>query len=324
MGRDRFCVIRVRLPGIRQAVDAVQGGLTDRQLRRIDHHSLSIVPLDKSASIERIRLIVYQPRGLGERRFVVTDLFVAWQYQGIRGWRLRRAQGVGHSAQVAQVTQRLTVRQPLCDLDNGGLPHPEDDQVGFGVQQDRAAHLVTPIVVVSQSAQGRLHASRHDRHAFEGLSRPLTIGQRRPIGTQANATARGVGVVVAHFAVCSVVIDHRVHVAGADAQQQPGSPEAAPVVGRTPVGLADDAHTKPGCLQHATDDCHGEAGMVDVGISRDHDHVQLVPTPCLHLVARGGQRTQVTVAFGLQPPHQLVHPLGRHTQDRQFGFRAGR
>ena len=54
--------------------------------------------------------------------------------------------------------------QAVRDLDDRALGVAVDQQVGLGVDQHRAAHLVGPVVVVGDAAQARLDAADHDRH----------------------------------------------------------------------------------------------------------------------------------------------------------------
>jgi hypothetical protein len=73
------------------------------------------------------------------------------------------------------------------------------------------------------------------------------------------------------------VVDHRVHVARADPEEEPRAAEPPPIIDLLPIRLADDAHAESGGFEHAAQDCHREAGMVDVGVARDEDDVELVP-----------------------------------------------
>ena len=69
------------------------------------------------------------------------------------------------------------------------LAHAEDDQVGLGVEHDRPADRVAPVVVMGQPPQRRLDAAGDDRHAGKRLAGPLAIGQRGPVGPQADPAA---------------------------------------------------------------------------------------------------------------------------------------
>ena len=110
---------------------------------------------------------------------------------------------------------------------------PKTTQVGLGVEQDRPADGVAPVVVMGQPAQRRLDAAGDDRHARERLAGALAVGQRRAVGPQADPAAGAVGVVVADLLVGRVVVDHAVHVAGADAEEQPRPAELPPGLARS-------------------------------------------------------------------------------------------
>ena len=182
------------------------------------------------------------------------------------------------------------------------LAHAEDDEVGLGVEHDRAADGVAPVVVMSQPAERGLDAAGDDRHARKRLAGPLAVGDRRAIGPQADPAAGRIGVVVADLLVGRVVVDHAVHVAGADAEEQPRAAELPPGLGAPPVGLAQDRDPKPGRLEHPAQDPHRERRMIDVGVAGDEHDVDVVPAPRLHLGAAGRQ----------------MRTLGRHhRQDRQ-------
>ena len=150
---------------------------------------------------------------------------------------------------LAQVADRCAGVQALGHLHNRVFAHAKRYQVGFAVQQDRAPNLVAPIVVVCQPSQRRFDAAGDDGHARIGLTRSLAIRQRRPIWTQANPATRRVGVVVADLAVGRVVVDHRVHVAGADRKEQSRPTKPPPILAASPIGLADHAHSKTGRFQ---------------------------------------------------------------------------
>ena len=189
----------------------------------------------------------------------------------------------------AQVLDRLTGREPPGDLDDLVLAHAEDDEVGLGVEHDRPADGVAPVVVMGQPAERGLDAAGDDRHAGKRLAGTLAVGDRGPVGPQADPAAGTVGVVVADLLVGRVVVDHAVHVAGADAEEQPRPAELPPGLGASPVGLAENRDPKPGRLQHPAQDPHRERRMIDVGVARDEDDVDIVPAPArLHL--RPGRR----------------------------------
>jgi hypothetical protein len=76
------------------------------------------------------------------------------------------------------------------DLPDGALAHAEDQQIGLAVHQDRAAHLVRPVVVVGDAAQRGLDAAEDDRHVAEGLATALGVDHRGAVGALAGVAAR--------------------------------------------------------------------------------------------------------------------------------------
>ncbi len=181
------------------------------------------------------------------------------------------------AAHIGDRVHRFTFRQPVRDLDDGAFGVAVQQQVGLAVDQHRAAHLVLPVVVVRDAAQARLDAAEHDRHLVPRFLAALRIHQRAAVGPRAALPARRVGVVAAHLAVRRVAVDHRIHVAGGDAEEQVRFAQGLERLGRLPVGLRDDADAKALRLERAADDRHAEARVVDVGVARDDDHVARIP-----------------------------------------------
>ena len=223
---------------------------------------------------------------------VGLDLLERGEHDRVGGRLLPGPEGVGDAAHVAEVADGLAGGQPAGDLDDRLLAHAEDDEVGLGVEQDRPLDGVAPVVVMGQPAERRLDPAGDHRDAGEGLAGPLAIGQGGAVGPQADPAAGAVGVVVADLLVGRVVVDHAVHVPGADAEEQARAAELPPGLGAPPVGLAQDRDAEPGRLQHPAEDPHRERRVIDVGVARDEDDVDDVPAPPLHLGARRRQGRQ--------------------------------
>ena len=101
--------------------------------------------------------------------------------------------------------------------------------------------------------------------------------------------AGGIGVGVAAVLGHRIVVDHGVHVAGADEKAQARLTEHRDAGGVGPVGLADDAHFVAVRVEYAADDSHAKARMVHVGITADIDEVALVPAARIHVGAADGE-----------------------------------
>ena len=177
----------------------------------------------------------------------------------------------------------------MRDLDQRALGIAVEQQVGLGVEQDRAAHLVGPVIVMGDAAQRRLDAAEHDRRVGEGLAAALGVDDDGAIRPFAALAVRRVGIIVAQASVRGVAVDHRIHIAGGDAEKQIGLAQRPKGRGVPPVGLGDDADAKTLRLEQAADDRHAEARMIDIGVAGDEDHVAGIPAERLHLRARHGQ-----------------------------------
>ena len=75
-----------------------------------------------------------------------------------------------------------------------------------------------------------------------------------------------------------------------------------------PVGLAEDGHAIALGLQQPSQQGHGEARMIDVGVAADHDHVDGIPASGRHFTAGHRQRLPRDVLAGRG--RRQVHVFG--------------
>jgi hypothetical protein len=95
----------------------------------------------------------------------------------------------GGAAQVADLADRLAPRQAVGEFDQRALGVAEQQQVGLRMRQDGAPHLVRPVVVVGDAAQGGLDAADHQRHVGEGFARALRIDDHGAVGAAVGAAS---------------------------------------------------------------------------------------------------------------------------------------
>ena len=202
----------------------------------------------------------------------------------------------GGAAQVADVLDVFARGQAVGQFHQRALGVAEEQHVGLGIGQHRAAHLVRPVVVMGDAAQAGLDGADDHRHVRESLAAALGIDDHRAVGPLVRLGVGRVGVVGADLAVGGVAVDHRIHVAGGDAEEQVRLAQRAEGVGRVPVGLADDADAEALRFQQAPDQRHAEAGMVDVGVAGDEDDVARIPAERVHFGARHGQERRSSSA----------------------------
>jgi hypothetical protein len=302
--RDQLRVARVRAALERQVVQLVHQVGVERLRGRVQVDGLDAVRLHDGAAVARVGLQLERARHLAERvapgRGVGADFLVRGQHDGLlvaheaRLLELLPAALAHHEARapdVAHVLDLVARLEPLGELPDRALAHAEDHHVGLGVEQDRAAHLLAPVVVVGDPAQRGLDASEHDRHAGIGAARHVRVHDAGPVGPGAGASPRRILVLRPHLLLRGQLVEHAVEVAGGDAHEQPGGAHHEPVVEVVPARLRDHAHAEAARLEEATDQRPAERRVVDVRVAVDDEHVELVPAARLHLLARGGQES---------------------------------
>ncbi len=119
-----------------------------------------------------------------------------------------------------------------------------------------------------QTSQRGFYASAYHRHIGIYLFENLGVDNGGIVGACAVAAAGSVGVVTATTAVGRVVVDHRVHCAGADTEEKPRLAKLAEVAQVVlPVGLGHDSHLVAVSLENAAYHCSSEGRMVNVGVA---------------------------------------------------------
>ena len=202
---------------------------------------------------------------------------------------VERARAVDGTVDIGNLIDGQSRVERVGDLDDRVLAHAVDEDVGARVEQHRALELILPVVVVGQATQACLDATDDDGGVLERLTDKVAVDCDGAIGTVPLLATGGIGVGVAAVLGHRIVVDHGVHVAGADEEAQARLAEHADAGGVGPVGLADDANFVAVRVEDAADDSHAKAGMVHVGVTADVDKVALVPAARIHVGAADGE-----------------------------------
>ena len=140
---------------------------------------------------------------------------------------------------------------------------------------------------MGEATQRSLNASHHHRNVGVESLQYLAIDRCGVVGAEASLATCGVGVVATQADVCRVVVHHRVHSTCRHTEEQPRSSqlgEVAQVV--TPVGLWHYGNTIPLRLQQSAYHGSTKGGVVDVGITREEDYINVIPPQGSHLFYR--------------------------------------
>ena len=223
---------------------------------------------------------------------------------GLGPFRRHRALEQRDAPDVAEARDRGAPGEAMRDLHHCPLGIAVKQDIGFGVGQDRTPHLVGPVVVMGDAAQRTFNAAEHDRHVAECLAAALRIDDYRPVGAPAALAMGCVAVVMAQTAVGRVAVDHGIHVAAGDAEEQGRPSERRERLGAVPVRLGDDADPESLRFQEAPDDGHAETRVVHIGVAGDQHDVAGVPAEQVHLLARHRQERR-----GAEPVRPVL-PIG--------------
>ena len=172
----------------------------------------------------------------------------------------------------------------------GEFAHAVDEEVGAAIGEDGGFEFVRPVVEVSDAAETGFDAADHDGDVREEVFEDVGVDGGGVVGAEAVIAAGGVGVFAAAFSGSGVVIDHGVHAAGGDAEEEPWGAEffeVAEVV--APIGLGDDGDLEAFGFEETADDGGAEGRVVDVGVAGDDDDIEFVPAACEDFVAGGGE-----------------------------------
>src|SRR5690606_15798389 len=103
----------------------------------------------------------------------------------------------GRAAHVPDLVGALPGREPVRNLDDLPLAVAEYEEIRLRVEQDRAAHLLLPVVEVRDAPEAGLDSADHDRHVGIGFARTLRVDEDGPVRTLSADSARRVRVVAA-------------------------------------------------------------------------------------------------------------------------------
>ena len=193
------------------------------------------------------------------------------------------------AADVGELIDVLPPFEAARDLPRGALAHPEDEEIGLRVEEDRATYLVAPVVVVRDAPERGLDAAEDDREARlvgERLATEVRVHDRRAVRTHVDLAVGGVLVLAAHLLLRGELVQHRVEVPGADPDEEARPPHPGDVVRRVPARLRDDPHAVAAPLEETRDEDRTERRVIDVRVPGDEEHVELVPATRGHLLAR--------------------------------------
>ena len=103
-----------------------------------------------------------------------------------------------------------------------------------------------------------------------------------------------------------VLVYHRVHAARGYTEEEPRTPQLLEVaVVAVPVGLRHDGHAIACGFEATPHDGHAERRVIDVGITREQDDVELVPPLQCAFLLRRREEIRQFICFCVQSDKDL-------------------
>ena len=195
--RPAFLVFGVRQPHVRQVEAGVDLLRRHRRLRRIHHHQAVAVPLHQRCTLNLVALPL--------NNLVVLRLCPLAPLALLKRVQLN---GIAFHFPPSTIHFKRHLRQPVASLypphlvQHAGnlqcrpLPHPVEEQIRLRVDQYGGKQLVVPVVVMRQPTHGGLDARDDHRHLGVYLFQYASVDVGRSVGTEAELSARRVGVVM--------------------------------------------------------------------------------------------------------------------------------
>ena len=286
------------LPGEGQGRQGVQLRRLQRRGGGIHHQPALVVLLQKGPAPDGVMLPVLLPAGFRVGPLVLPHLLKGGYLQKLEGARPLLPEA-GGAPDVRQLPHLFPGPEPPGDLQAGPLPHAVGQQVRAGIHQHAAAHLVVPIVIVGEAAQGGFQPSHDHGQAGKGLPHPARVGDDRPIGPQARLLAGAVKILAPAALGRRIVGHHAVQVPRGEHAAEPGPPHGPDGRGVVPVRLGQDGHPVARRFQQPPDHRRPEGGMVHIGVPRDEKDVVILPAAGGHILPADGQEAAVHRGFSI-------------------------
>ena len=275
-------VLGMRQPGVREVKRGIELFGGHGRIGRVDHGIACAHRLQQPPGVHLVGFFLDVPEVFGLCALAFQTCLMAVEHDVVVGdaagnlgfgtevHRLWDVSGLCHAVAGAELaTER-------CD---GFLAHAVDDEVGTRRAEYAGHELVLPVVVVGETAHGGLDAAQHHGHIGVQLFEYLGVHDGGIVWAQAVAAVRTVGIVAPHAAVGGVAVDHRVHGSRRDSEKEARPPQFLEVaVVAVPVGLWYNGHSVTLGFQHTAYDGCTKRWVIHIGIAREEDDIQLVPS----------------------------------------------
>ena len=207
-GGDAAVIHGVYLTDEGQVVDFIQALPVHGALRGIAHHVAALAQLQNGLAANGVMLAVLHTGGAGVGNLIGAHILIGGTVHVVVVALFSIGGQESRAAHIGDTLHRLFLGKAAGDLHRGLFAHAVNQQVGGGIEEDGAADIVIPVVIVGEAAEGRLQAADDDGAVGEGLTGAIGVDDGGAVGTMthlaagtvevAGAAALGDGVVSHH------------------------------------------------------------------------------------------------------------------------------
>src|SRR5271157_5178627 len=240
----------MRRPQVGKTIDRVELVFGERLGERKLHHEAVTMSLQQGFPPERVLVLCDEHESSIEGILVIPDLFIGRNLQGCRRG-LRSPLDNDGARYAREIGSPI---EPACDLQDLGLSHSVDQNVGLCIKEERPSYPVIPPIVVREPPKARLDTAEDDGDMAKRLPHAISVNDRRPVRTQSGPSPRRIGVSKTEFLVGRVIGDHGVEVAGGYPEKKPGGAETQEIPCASPVRLSDNTDSQACRLEHPSYD----------------------------------------------------------------------
>ncbi len=170
-----FVIHRVRLPDVGQLGHPVQLRRGQGIGGRVHNQKPLPVLLDNGLAGHRVVFQILHHVGLGIGLFGGGHLRKGGDLHPGIGADAGIASDYAGASDIGDLLHWRPGGQPGGDLQGGGFPHAVGEDIRLGVKEDGTAHLVLPVIVVGEAAEGRLQPADDDGDISKNLPDPVGV-----------------------------------------------------------------------------------------------------------------------------------------------------
>ena len=210
----RIFIHRMIGPHVGKRVDVVHLHHRERLCRRIlDHIQGSVVDFIEDLGLEWVCILILDAEALRIRAAVTFYLLIIRQTDRVVD-PLRVAGLIDSTRDKCDIADRKSRGERVSDLNDTVLAHAVGNKVCSGIEENRPADRIRPVIVVGKAAKRCLQASEDDRCLLVYLSDEVAVHDDRAVRPLSHDATRRERVRLPALFGYRIVVHHGIHVAG--------------------------------------------------------------------------------------------------------------